>query len=388
MRTNYVVIDLETSIKNRGEEAIGKFKANPFHPDNKIVMAGNTMGDTKYIKIGEFVSPPREDILVVGHNIGFDLLYLLRGELWREWIKKGKIWDTMLVAYLISGQQDKFASLDYCSIKHGGTLKDDAIKGYWDADIDTEDIPKEELEEYLKHDVLNTEIVFLKQLEIAESMGLLPLIYTQMEARLATIEMEWNGMHVDQKELNAGASLLQVEIDARITPVRLRMSDSFPIAVDINPMSAKQLGIYLFGGEHKYSAKEHMLDDLGDFVNYKSGARKGQLRYKKVDRTVNIKGKIFPASDYTTKGSAGAWGTGEQVLKDIIRDTKVDINDKAFCQEILDIRQLQKDFKTYYVGFSKLRWPTDGMIHANFIHCKTDTGRLSCRNPNLQQLTH
>ena len=42
---DYVVIDLETSIKNRGEEAIGDFKASPYHPDNKIVAVGRSTQD-------------------------------------------------------------------------------------------------------------------------------------------------------------------------------------------------------------------------------------------------------------------------------------------------------------------------------------------------------
>ena len=45
---DYVVIDLETSIKNRGEEAIGDFKASPYHPDNKIVAVGRSTQDIGY----------------------------------------------------------------------------------------------------------------------------------------------------------------------------------------------------------------------------------------------------------------------------------------------------------------------------------------------------
>ena len=38
--TNYLVLDVETSIKNRGEKAIGKDKASPFCPDNQVVLVG------------------------------------------------------------------------------------------------------------------------------------------------------------------------------------------------------------------------------------------------------------------------------------------------------------------------------------------------------------
>ena len=89
----------------------------------------------------------------MGHNIGFDLLYLLRDyPEWREWAKTGLIWDTMIVDYLLSGQTRKFTPLDTASAAVGGTVKDSAIKDYWDNDVDTEDIPREQLLEYLKAD--------------------------------------------------------------------------------------------------------------------------------------------------------------------------------------------------------------------------------------------
>ena len=155
---DYVVIDLETSIKNRGEEAIGDFKASPYHPDNKIVAVGakNALQETVYNWSStpwKYPPPESKDTLVVGHNIGFDLLYLLRDyPEWREWAKTGLIWDTMIVDYLLSGQTRKFTPLDTASAAVGGTVKDSAIKDYWDNDIDTEDIPREQLLEYLKAD--------------------------------------------------------------------------------------------------------------------------------------------------------------------------------------------------------------------------------------------
>ena len=50
-------------------------------------------------------------------------------------------------------------------------------------------------------------------------------------------------------------------------------------------------------------------------------------------------------------------------------------------------RRLYKDFNTYYAGIAKLVWPNDSCVHANFNHTATDTGRLSCSSPNLQNIT-
>ena len=156
---DYRVIDVETSIKNRGELAIGS-KASPFYKDNNIVLLGVKVGGSTHIT--DFTLPTttitrkvsgRTVNLLVGQNIKFDLLYMLK-ELNISEFNHIKIWDTMIVEYLITGQQHKYWSLDKLAGKYDGcTLKDDKIKKYWDNDVDTEDIPREELVEYLKGDL-------------------------------------------------------------------------------------------------------------------------------------------------------------------------------------------------------------------------------------------
>jgi len=161
----YLVLDLETSIKNRGEEAIGGMKASPWYSLNKIVMMGGLVEEDDAVKIKKYPAldtPLRRDAdIIIGHNIKFDCHYLMRdSEDFRDALVKLQIWDTQLAEYILSGQTMLYPSLDQCSEKYGGVLKDDAIKEYWDNDIDTEDIPEEQLQEYLVHDVENTHLVF------------------------------------------------------------------------------------------------------------------------------------------------------------------------------------------------------------------------------------
>ena len=134
---SYCVVDLETTIRNKD---VGNNKAAPWHPDNFVVAAGMTRGGryehlyttTKYSTVGGIPlwGTARKPIVLVGHNVKFDLHYLLQDELWalNEW-PHIYVWDTMLAEYLLSGQTQMFPSLDYCSKKYGGTLKDDKIKG-------------------------------------------------------------------------------------------------------------------------------------------------------------------------------------------------------------------------------------------------------------------
>ena len=104
----YCVIDTETSIKNRGENAIGDFKASPFHPDNKIVMLGTCIsGFSDCIGIYDYrldniskgiryiLSKLDKTSTIIGHNIKFDLLYMMKESIeLKEWLYTGYIWDT------------------------------------------------------------------------------------------------------------------------------------------------------------------------------------------------------------------------------------------------------------------------------------------------------
>ena len=164
--TEAIILDLETTVKNK---EVGTFKANPHCPDNYVVLGGwkdLLAGGTAFCTTPEL---PKGNPVMVGHNIGFDILYLLREDMWKEWFKDGIIWDTMIVEYLLSGQDTKFASLDSLAEKVGGTVKDNKIKEYWDNGVQTEDIDKTELTEYWMEDLRNTEKVFLDQLNRAEA---------------------------------------------------------------------------------------------------------------------------------------------------------------------------------------------------------------------------
>lgn len=394
---DYIAIDIETTIRNQGDESVGDFKASPYNINNEIVMVGATHEDTPEVKVWSIhpehpdvrdLPVPDENTIVVGHNIAFDLGYLLRDfGTWREWSRFGMIWDTMLVAYILSGQVDKFASLDAEALKAGGTVKDDAIKDYWKANIDTSDIPSDELEAYQIEDVKNTELVFLKQMQQAEEQGQIPLIRAMMDARLATLEMERNGMYVDTEVLWDQKGFLESDINAYSKLIMDIMSLDFPKGSlpTLNINSTSVLSCWLFGGKHRWREQHPMLHEDGSEVLYKSGAKKGEVKMAWKDYEKPIMGK-FTGASYSAIGANGNYATGEAVLKKILGDYKdTDVRPHLRClRAILLVRGLRKDMSAYYVGYNKLIWP-DSCLHPSFQHCSTDTGRLSCNKPNLQQ---
>jgi DNA polymerase I-like protein with 3'-5' exonuclease and polymerase domains len=408
MNIRYNVVDIETSIKNRGEEAVGKMKASSFCEENDIVLIGSRAYDIDDFMafedhnngVGIFSPNSGEDIpnyltakvdVLVGQNIKFDMLYLMRDySKIKEWLENGgKVWDTQLAQYILEGQQKMFPSLDYTAPLYGGTVKDDRIKAFWDEGIDTEDIPVEMLTEYLVNDVLNTEKIYLGQMQEAFDRGMLPLIESQMEGLVATIEMEYNGMYFD-REIAAKETLRlhaeMQEVEANVIEIMEKYIDVSKI--DINPYSNDQLSVVLFGGALKYRGAEDIIDEYGIPVVYKSGLRKGEIKTRKIDMIYSTKG-FQSGTDYSTElKKKGFYATNDKVLK-TLKDKHIASNRNAivdFITMLLELRKVKKDLTTYFIGYSDLTWP-DGRIHGSLHHCSTATGRLSSASPNLQNVS-
>lgn len=361
-----LVIDLETTIRC----PVGNNKANPMWLANKVIAWGcRYLHDVdsgsygyRYDANGLNLDPLRLMCdgadMVVGHNIKFDLLYIYRNTN----NKLPRIWDTQLAAYILSAQQHQYASLDELTKEYIGdhALKDDKIKAYWKAGIDTDKIPQKELVDYLQQDVENTAIIFAKQWAEAEELDILPLMLTQMNALRATIEMNRNGMCVDWVYVNAQRKAYQIVLDE----ARQRAEE---LAPGVDTASPKQLSLYFFGGDEKYKEK---IDD-GFFKN-------GNPRTKTVEKIRKIEGKYPPIGEL---GKGGYYSTDDGVLKELAYK-RMDL----LADTLLVIREASKIKETYYDGLHGLQFP-DGNIYPNLNHCSTKTGRLSATNPNLQNQT-
>ena len=400
MTDKIFIVDTETNIKNVGEDAVGKMKASPFHPDNHIVYIGaineTSTSDVNTRKLcGWPISVGDHTYeMLVGHNIKFDLLYMMKDvDNFREhdW-PNIQIWDTMLAEYLLSGQTKFYPSLDYCSEKYGGVLKDDRVKDFWDSGVDTEDIPEEIITPYLENDVLNTRLVFREQVKKAKELGMLTLIKTQMQALKATTEMEWNGMCFDLEVAYEQGGDLRDECK----DIEVRVQHNLPVSNElqhvINLNSNQQIAAILYGGTIKTTTTQAVLNDDGSEYRYKTGKRKGEVKTKIVVENVAIDGYGL-TPPFTT--ASGLPATSDKALQKLLDESTgtlyasmYDAHD--FIEDILTIRKLNKDISTYYVGYSELAWKQpDGtyIIHQNLSHVSTATGRLSCTQPNLQNVT-
>lgn len=427
MRPKIATIDWETSTK----VSYGR-KANPFDKDNYVVVYG-----VKYLRqepLSYYMEPLPDDWLdgvemLVAQNAKFDLTYIWDDPKTKAYLKRGgKVWCTQYAEYILTGQQKQWASLDDLAAKYGGTLKNDEIKALWEAGVDTIDIPKDMLIDYLNGDLSNTEIVFLKQVARARELGMMKSIATHMEALLALTEMEYNGLYIDQKASEEHLERLLPELNEVITKLESYIPDNLPPEASWNWGSKDHLSALFFGGGVKYKKSVHKQDpDTGEYLytkkteawylkddvpvdpatvtdtseldRYKSGAKAGKLKTKKVDvqgdpKTVitefsfELEGLAQPLEKWMTK-KEGVFKTDVEVLLEL-KEEGVEA-----ASLMLEWRRLDKDIGTYYkrydekkskyVGMLTLVQP-DGYIHHTLNNVSTVTGRLSASNPNAQNI--
>ena len=376
MTIAFAAIDVETTLN--GNEDIGL--AHPMHPDNKVVAYGlceDLLPLATYDRdeFAENLYMLDDKVVLCGHNISFDLMYLYKsdGEEIHDLktiLQSHKIWDTQLAEYILSGQRTKFSSLDELSVKYGLPIKDDGIKKYFQAGLGSDKIPPEELTPYLEQDVINTKAIAHLQYDRAVEAGQLTLIETQMEALHATTEMQYNGLHIDKTRLDN----YTVEVVDKFVEVKL---DLEALAVghveDIN--SPKQWSQFFFGGKKKVKVKE----EVGVYKN-------GNTKYKLVEKTVVIKPFINYVPDpEKVSAKTGQISVDDTVLNDMLKHT-FDAKAIAIINGLLKYRELAKQLSTYVQGLSK--HIIGDFIHGKLNHTATVTGRLSSTNPNLQNISN
>jgi hypothetical protein len=253
----YCVIDTETT----NNKKYGRLN----HAYNKIITIGyKKCNSSPYTtKEEDFYIDDGIDLLI-GHNIKYDLLMLWNdkyGRLARFFKQNGKIWDTQLVEYIITAQQTKYAALRRIAIEKYGclprrkqieyhlfdqkqTLKELELQVSYLMEFENEeflpeaeetkkeieriaeikcmeDIPIQYVKEDVKNDVIDTEQVYLKQLEIVKELGMEALVRTQMDGLLATTETEFNGFWTNKAKLLENKQQLEYNLKEKLKRLQI-----------------------------------------------------------------------------------------------------------------------------------------------------------------------
>jgi len=307
---------------------------------------------------------------LIGHNIKFDLN-------WLKWIglnvKDKPVWCTMVADYLINGQRKLEYSLNAVAKRYGLGHKLDAMAMYWQAGYETDEIPLEIHEDYLKQDVHLTHDVFKKQLPLIERASLGKI--TELSFRLTQIlsDMEVSGVAFDKEEAIAYCNQTREQVKAMDkTLVDLA-------GIDFTPSSASQLSAVLFGGSWKKEVPELVVRQL------KSGKFKITTRKTKIE--IPIKGLGFKVPDGCLSKKTGLPSTDKNTL-DLLKSR--DKRSESFLQTLRDQKKLMKVVSS--IAGSKEEKEAgliavigkDDRLHPSFNQCITRTGRLSSSNPNGQ----
>ena len=368
-----LVLDVETTISNKG---------NPFDQTNKLCyvgIKGERISDLFDIEYSVYPYVPELEKIqllidqsdtLIGFNIKFDLHWIRR---YGINFSNKRIWDCQLVHFILTGQTESYPSLNGVAAHYGLGIKLDVVSTeYWKNGIDTPNVPKETLEEYLQGDLDLTYQVYLKQLEEiqAGSLQLQRLVSLHNQDLLVLEEMEFNGLIWDDNK----SEVLANEIDTEIKQLDERLFE-FHSCSDFNLSSVHHISALLYGGSIRTRSREA----CGTF---KSGAKAGQPKERWVEKEIPFPRIIKPikGSELATQG---LYSTDEQTLRSLKGTTKA----LELVEYLLKRAELEKKVTTYYRGLIKLseecNW-TKGKIHGQLNQCVARTGRLSSSKPNLQ----
>jgi len=306
--------------------------------------------------------------LIIAFNSKFDLL----------WNKKlgfespKAVWCVQLAEYMLD-RQKPYPSLEETAKKYGLSNKLDVVKTeYWDKGIDTEHVPVEILSEYCRQDVELTYQVYTRQRAQFESRpALYRLFKLACQDLLTLVEMEWNGLKYNEelcKERVADCHALRDNVLSLLSAV-------YP-GVPLNFGSNDQLSAFLYGGTIVETVKQ--ADGF-----YKSGAKKGQVKYVNKDIEHTLPRMVQPLSK-SEMGKENVFSTAEGTLKKLKGPFA-----KKYVPLIQQLSKVDKLIGTYYEGLPALNkemdWP-EGYLFPGYNMCVTQTGRLSSSKPNGQNL--
>ena len=382
----YLVIDIETESKD-----YRKRFSDPFEKNNQIVMIQAKVFNREpavLYKKNQFIPRDqqinlREITLLVGQNIRYDLLYLWNNSDLQTWLMNGgQIWDTKVIDYLIHGQDRSISyHLDDLSLRYGGKLKPDDTKSLYQEGLTTcqiiEKLGIERYKEYAVGDVINTEKVFLGQYDYMIKNNLSWLFKNYMRHYLAMLEIESNGLYIDKPLLTVKENDQSLLVEELVSSFQEFANEYFPKEIPFDINSNDHISALLFGGKFITKVKEPEIVN-GLPVRYKTGLKKGEVKYKKKELELKVYGVRIPTKYTVPCKKKGFYATGDEILKNL--------SQHPFCARIQRYREENKLLTTYYKPFLEMINPYTQCVHSEFNLAGTRTARLSSKSPNIQNI--
>ena len=267
---NITILDVENTTTTKNN----KLHFDPYERGNTLVMVGiHRLGsENTSTYIFDHNDTTRSDDLIsnhyavqscldetdvlVCHNVAYDLIWL-----WESGFKYTKgVYDTMLAQYVMNKGINNSLSLSHLAEYYKCSyLKQDVLKNYFSKGYSTKEIPRQELETYLIHDVLATKEIYEKQTKKLQNTTLLKTVQLTNEVCIALTKMYKAGFKIDTTALanvkqEFTQEKLQLEKDLQKFTKEL-MGDT-----PINLSSPEQLSWVLFS--RKPTNKKQWAEDV------------------------------------------------------------------------------------------------------------------------------
>ena len=426
---------LTLDVENTTTKRDGKLHLDPFEPDNKLVMVGcltdqgneylynMDRGGTPHVEIQELLD---QATILIGHNIAYDLMWL-----WESGFRyDGPVYCTMLTEYILQRGLKEPLHLKDCAERYDlETKKQDTLKQYFAKGYATDEIPRDELSEYLSADLRATQQLCdaqYKKLNSEQYAGLLDSVILTNKVTVTLANMYRNGFKVDQNKLNEVRQEFEQEkkdIEERLNKqVRELMGDT-----PINLNSPEQMSWVIYSRKVKDKATwaNYFHPNMHDkqFKNnvaynssivYKTKAEQcgyckgtGYIRKIKKDGSPYAKPSVCPICDgdgykfIPTKEIAGLkfsapnqkWvsangfsvnKTNLELLQSIAKDRHM-TDAQSFLRDIQRLSALDTYLSSFVEGI-QTHVKSDGMLHVRLLQHRTSTGRFSGADPNMQNM--
>ncbi len=430
---------LTLDVENVGQNRDGKKHLDPFEPDNSLTMVG-MLSDTGEEKIVTFdhqdVEPTpnghaivqewldRATVLIM-HNAAHDLLWL-----WESGFKyDGPVFDTMLAEYVLQRGQKKPLSLEACAERYElDTQKQDSLKEHLNRGGTTYNMHYDTLAEYLSADIHATQELsnrLMWRLNTDDSR-LYDTVTLTNQVCVSLARIYQTGFTVDKDALDSVKQEYEEEREQLVKDlqkhVRNLMGDT-----PINLNSPEQLSWVIYSRKVKdktYWANtiDPYMDDT-DFRNllssgterlYKTKAvqctdcsgsgyitktKKDGTPYARPNRcpTCDTAGFLFnPTSEIaglkfkppsSKWASANGFSTSKQNLETLgnIAKAKGMTDAAEFLSKVRRLSAVDTYLSSFVEGI-RTHTKSDGKLHVRLLQHRTQTGRLSGADPNMQNM--
>ena len=312
--------------------------------------------------------------LIVGINLKFDIGWALR--LGIQLPSRIRVWDCQLAEFILSGQTKSFASMDELCERYSIAGKRGGLEEYWNAGIETRDIPLEVVKEYNIGDVSRTLQIYQHQLK-DERMNdrLKKLIHLCGLDLLVLQQMEENGILYDKQ----GSITKGNEVVQELETIRKELQEVIQFEY-FNLDSGDHLSCFLYGGTVSVDVFSPVT------MVYKSGPRKGeeytQNKFQETKRW-DFPG-LFKPLPKTALKKEGYYSTAEGVLRQLPARNK---QQRFVIERLLRQADLSKLVGSFLHKiprmFDEKGWE-DSILHPQYHQCVARTGRLSCSEPAAQ----